>query len=220
MAAGASSYRSRLALKPTGESFAPPPVKETTDAVVIRFPVHGTTIEDVATWLDVGVGDRLTQNFHAYTRYDARFRYFWKGPTPGVELTSVEIMFFVRTALPAWVDCLGASPHDAAEWERYLGALSNHERGHERIGLAAKATLVQRIETIVGRVFASPDEAASCLEHIKADVMRMGSACDKAYDDASNHGAKEGAVLGFEGEPESFEPLLRSLLERVSSELP
>jgi len=120
-------------------------------------------------------------NWSWYHRYEADGRCF---------ITSVKVALTGEMLLPRLSD---ATPTQSAEFERYLGALQEHENGHRRIG--------QEAARDIERILLALPQFPNCKQleteaHARARArLDLHMERDKEYDRNTGHGRTQGAVL-------------------------
>lgn len=161
---------------------------------VTQYEVTGNSIPELRA--SIHARARLQPDrtgFAGYTRWNLSWRYARstmgaRGCTPdGVE---VELALTVR--YPGWADSTAADPALRSEWQRYLAALKAHEANHAAISLRGANRLARELRTMV---------APSCsLLQVEGrtratEVMSAIREENRRYDEATRHGATEGASL-------------------------
>lgn len=128
-----------------------------------------------------------------YTEYDITWSYdLDKGPG-GCRLTDLTVLVDIVIHLPKWSDAPAPDTEAGRDWDRFIKALTLHERGHADNAVRA----------------AGEAEAAMLRAAGAADCRRLKSAIDAAgrkavlearrrdtrYDQETRHGLTQGAVL-------------------------
>ncbi len=127
------------------------------------------------------------------------------------------IVWSIKTTitLPKWADgYTSACAEVRAEWDRFLAALTTHEEGHDRVAEEA-LTNANPLTTIIGmgsdcdRDTAIANARADLEAKYSAEAQRVSNivkAASDQYDDETDDGATQGAVLdGSVGCPEEPE---------------
>jgi predicted secreted Zn-dependent protease len=99
----------------------------------------------------------------------------------------------ITITLPRWVAPTNASMDATHAWQRYIGALGKHEAGHGQIAVAAASELQRRFSAVSAE--ASCDVLQRKISHIGNATINEFRKRDDAYDERTEHGAKDGAFL-------------------------
>ena len=157
------------------------------------YDVYGLELAHVALQLAFGLRHPDRGTWHAAaTWYQIPWSFDYIGPTP-CRLTSSSVPLTLEYMLPRWKPPGRVDPAAVAEWNRYLGRLWEHERGHARNALAA----AREIQSMLARLPAAPDCPRLELNaQAAADrILDRWNRENDAYDEATDGGAKTGAVL-------------------------
>lgn len=111
----------------------------------------------------------------------------------------------VTITLPTWGGYSQAGPNARAEWDRFIGALKAHEDQHEQIVQDAFRNLQPPAMSNFTGVGIGPSQQAAIdnankdlQNKIDQEIARVQAALQAAsdqYDDETNHGEDQGAVL-------------------------
>ncbi len=158
------------------------------------YEVRGETEKDLrcqmtengCTWND---GKR----YDSITKWNVKWDYDYdRRPNtcaPASFRAAVEVTF----RFPKWVHPDTVPPALARKWDSYMKNLILHERGHRDIAVTAAAQLTRSISRL-SPAATCPDidreVKALCREH-----MKKLNDDQKAYDTATTHGAKQGAIF-------------------------
>ena len=99
----------------------------------------------------------------------------------------------ITTTLPHWKAPTNAPPAVTNAWVRYFTALAKHEAGHAQLALDAVAEQHARISELT--------EEPACaalkkkIDDLAGKIMDDYRKRDKEYDQRTEHGIKQGAVL-------------------------
>jgi predicted secreted Zn-dependent protease len=153
-------------------------------AVIQTYDVHGRTRDELGTNLGPGhVAD---------TRWRVEWKYRFES-TKACRLTSFRVDVTARIRMPRWVERGAAAPKLRASWDAFDSALRKHEEGHREHGIEAGREIAREARSLGAR----GDCAA-----LRAEVERMANAVidrfhlqDEAYDRATQHGVRQGAIL-------------------------
>src|SRR5262249_4310361 len=93
----------------------------------------------------------------------------------------------ITVTMPHWAGASSAPPEEQAEWERFLGALRQHEQGHVDL----VHTYLNNADTLIQGV----DETTAAQQG-QANHPALHTASDQ-YDAGNNHGENEGTVINL-----------------------
>ena len=120
------------------------------------------------------------------------------------EVKSATVEVNTNTHGPDWVDKSKATQPAQQEWNRFSGALNTHEGNHESTMVAGAQSADAQIPGTQGNgVGNTPDEAVAnasqdAQNQVDQTVQQEAQNADQQnqqYDQKTNHGATEGAVL-------------------------
>ena len=138
-----------------------------------------------------GAGVRVP--YLANTAWTTRWTYRSSRMTSiGCEVQFPAISLDIRFVMPRLVSDSAVSTEDRFEWLRFMHSLWAHEEGHAMRGVRAAAEIrdsLQRIHT----------ESCAALSPTAAEaarkVLARFTALQAAYDERSQHGARQGAII-------------------------
>ena len=167
--------------------------RDPVSARCVFYDVYGLELAHVALQIAFGVRHPHRGTWHAAsTEWHVSWSFGSVGPTP-CRLTSPTVRLTLEYTLPRWKAPGRVDPAAVTEWNRYLGRLWQHERGHARTGLAA----ARDIRSALAGLSAAPDCRRLELK-ANATARRIFDRWDRknvAYDEATDGGAATGAVL-------------------------
>lgn len=132
--------------------------------------------------------------YHAYTTWLVSWRYSWRTqPDGNCRIDQVAIDLHSTITLPRLE---GGSPQLRERFERYLGALREHELGHHQIGRQAAQAIQQELQAMppmadCRRLTAAANKLAS------RTIARFRNE-ERTYDLISEHGRQQGARLDYD----------------------
>jgi predicted secreted Zn-dependent protease len=147
------------------------------DAQWTQYDVVGSTLEEAANQVSqmTEAGQTHWQPTYAATR--------WEGQT--IAEANVEVQ--ISVSMPHWAGAASAPAAEQAEWERFVGALHQHEQGH----IDLVHTYLANADTVI----------AGNNEHVAAqhwhDTLQALQAASDHYDAGNNHGENEGTVINL-----------------------
>ena len=128
--------------------------------------------------------------YTGHTDWHVKWRFRWRNEPAGCRLTSVTVELTGKMLLPA---LRGASPRQAADFDRYLMALRTHENGHYAHGQQAAREIERTLMSLPATASCSLlEERANRAGH---EIIARYSAMDKQYDLETEHGRTQGATL-------------------------
>ncbi len=134
------------------------------------------------------------KRFTGQTDWHIEWRACFEQDGPACRVGAVIATVHVTYTLPRWAD-RDAAPQPLRErWDRYLGSLATHEKGHGAIAHDVAQLIDQ---TLVGRAEDSCDALNLRATTLVEEVMRRGETMQRDYDRATAHGSKQGAVFPF-----------------------
>jgi predicted secreted Zn-dependent protease len=159
-------------------------------AAVERFPVAGTTIDEIT----MGMRSAVNAEGGFLGHYSVSWRYNYgmseQGQKAGCRLQNVRVDMQTRIRIPDWQTAPGATPEATAAWSTFQTAFENHVREHENIAIRTAGDFVQKLERMTDM---------SCRQ-LQLDVQREArsssermDARQKKLDEDTRHGATEGA---------------------------
>jgi predicted secreted Zn-dependent protease len=129
--------------------------------------------------------------FHGYTSWYIRWRYEWNHGTDGYcSITRNKTTLRVTITLP---DLIASDPKIKSEFSRYLESLHGHELGHLRIAREAAERIDREILSL------PPMASCSLLEQTAnqagQEILEQARQEERNYDQSTNYGATQGALL-------------------------
>lgn len=173
-----------------GRPVAPSPrVLETVE----YYDIGGQSVPSL--WQHISArGPRLGSTpWAAHARWDVRWTFDWRAHDGGCRIETASTSLAVTYTLPRWAGRDLADDELKAKWDRFAMALRVHEEGHGANGLRAAA----RIEVALGELppRASCEALVRAAEETARRIIDEEAANDRAYDEATQHGLRQGVVL-------------------------
>lgn len=187
--AGCGGPAGRLA--PPGSFEAPPGL--VVDARERYYDVAGPDLAVVKSTLEIA-GPRIDGERHvAATAWRVEWRFAMGQDARGCRITDVFVRVDLDTLYPRWTDVNAADPRHGRRWRGFMGALRFHEDRHRRNGLEAGAEAIRRLWQVL------PQPSCAALEGVANGVVEQVTEkwrrADRQFDDATHHGATQGALL-------------------------
>ncbi|HET6925106.1 MAG TPA: DUF922 domain-containing protein [Candidatus Saccharimonadales bacterium] len=161
---------------------------------VYYYKVYGTTVHqaaaETAACAPLAQG---TREYTGYTAYTLNWRYTFT-PTAGgsCAIGDAAVGLHIQTVVPDWADAQTAAVADQAAWRQFAQNLMNHEQGHGSLDRHFADELYAKLQTLSATDCATlSTQAASIARQYVADV----AAANTNYDQMTDHGATQGAIL-------------------------
>lgn len=157
------------------------------------YEVTGTTLREIHQSLRQNRPWKNTWQTDGYTRWHVQWNFATSASGGKCRLTSFNTRTTITITLPRWVTATNASDPVRAEWQRYITALGQHEAGHGQFALAAANEIQKRAR--------ETGENADCsalkqqINSLAQGIVTQYRAKEKEYDERTQHGATQGAVL-------------------------
>ena len=110
----------------------------------------------------------------------------------GCEVQFPTISLDIRFVMPRLVSDSAVSTEDRFEWLRFMHSLWAHEQGHATRGIRAVAEIRDSLQRIHTESCASLSPTAA---EAARKVQAKYTALQAAYDERSQHGARQGAII-------------------------
>ena len=128
--------------------------------------------------------------YYAHTRWHVQWRFRWTEGAGGCRFTSVNVDLRTEITLPR---LNGASPQQAALFERFMPALREHETGHHRIAQEAARAIDARLRGMPAMDTCPALEAQANREAER--ILERYREKERQYDRDTGHGKTQGAWL-------------------------
>lgn len=157
------------------------------------YAVTGMTLVEIRQSMGQARPWKERLNVDGYTSWNVNWKFSVAPSASGCRCASFTTQATIGVTLPRWT-----APPEAAEpvreaWGRYIAALGKHEWGHAQHARRAVTELHRRMKEV--------GEGSDC-EGLKKRMNDLGQqvvaefrAKDREYDERTQHGATEGAVL-------------------------
>jgi predicted secreted Zn-dependent protease len=125
----------------------------------------------------------LARNRKGQELGETTYRITWKGPPPNAagRLTALDVTFTLRVEMPVWTSYSLRPEAERREWDRFYGALLEHEHGHIAIIKREAQTTYTRL------LAATRDTIKNVAEQEKQRIDRANA----AYDSQTDHGRRQ-----------------------------
>jgi len=170
---------------------ADPAVSESFDLQPYR--VSGATTSDLRTAIRAArPATSDGTRFDAITRWHVTYRYeFVRDAIGGCAPANPRVALELRIEMPALSD--DVPPQARAAVEAYLTALRAHEDGHIRIDRDIAAAVADAVRAVPAQP--TCDGLREVVREAADRAMEAGRARNRAYDEQTNHGVRQGAVF-------------------------
>jgi predicted secreted Zn-dependent protease len=139
-----------------------------------------------------GAHGSTSAEFTAETSYRLTWQYSITNLSTSCNVTSVKVGLRTATTLPYWQPTSAATQGLGGRWNSFITALATHEQGHANLDRQYAASLVNDLAAIQNTDCSTINTLINAV--ISQDVNALNTAND-AYDNSTNHGATQGAVL-------------------------
>lgn len=157
------------------------------------YPVTGSTVREIRDSIRSKRPWRDRFSHDAMTDWRVNWRFNLVAGAEGCRCAAFSTQTSILVTMPRWIAPTNAAETTVNRWTDYRAALGRHEAAHAAIALAAAAELNKRARAI--GVAADCDQLKQRLEEAGRIVIEEFRARDKAYDEKTQHGGTEGAVL-------------------------
>jgi predicted secreted Zn-dependent protease len=158
------------------------------------YAIAGSTLEQLQAQMgQPEPSSRKDSQYAAKTDWEVNWSYNYTAADNRCLISSAKVNVDVVVTLPKWNDTPRQPKTIVAEWNRYLTALQIHEDGHTANGIAAGGAVLQVLEGLppsssCHALKATADKTIKAV----ADHYRQR---DRRYDQITQHGLTQGAVL-------------------------
>ncbi|HKQ37713.1 MAG TPA: DUF922 domain-containing protein [Verrucomicrobiae bacterium] len=163
------------------------------------YPVTGSDLREIHQSFRMARPWRETSGHDGFTVWNVNWRFntFYNGSVCRVSGFSTTTT--IAITLPRWVMPTNATDSLKAEWTRYIKALGQHEYGHAQLALAAAGEIQKQIRGVGDD--SSCDSLKQRVGSLCEGIIRKYKDFDAAYDERTNHGLNDGALLGRRERP-------------------
>ena len=166
-------------------------LREIPGVVVTEYSVTGDTPEKIMQEIrQRGPKDFYGSQVDAYTAW----RVSWVWPEKGGinDFASTKAEYAIEVTVPRWEGGAVSSQALRGAWESYLVATLNHERTHIDFVLKNYERVAERVREAAKK---NPNLTTKEAHRAANDVLAEIRSLDRSYDESTQHGRKEGAVL-------------------------
>ncbi len=155
------------------------------------YSVEGSSVQQ----LSASMKSRRPFDHNAYTAWYIDWNYSFSIHPDRWELREFDVRVQIRYTLPQWKRPTHVDPKTAVEWERFLKAVVEHEKGHANIGLRCASEIKEVINftTWEGK---TRDEVKKKVDAKCKSILARFKALEARYDEDTDHGRTQGARLG------------------------
>ena len=157
------------------------------------YTITGATLGEIRQSLRQSRPWKNKSTVDGMTDWRIEWRYQVAPSNGACQCSSVTTKTTITTTLPHWKAPTNAPPAVTNAWVRYFTALAKHEAGHAQLALDAVAEQHQRIHELTEE----PDCATlrKRINDLAGQIVDDYRKRDKEYDQRTDHGVKQGAVL-------------------------
>lgn len=157
------------------------------------YGVAGSSAREIRSVMQLLGPARGGRTFSAYTDWEVGWSYSVEPGPSGLHATSVRVAVRAAVLVPRWRPARGASAELVEAWPLYLAAIEVHEQGHVNLAVEAGRTVLACLEGLPA--FAEPGALHSAAEIAAKTRVAAARDRERAYDQASSHGAAHGVKL-------------------------
>ena len=133
------------------------------------------------------------EKFHAKTDRQIHWHYRYERKGGGFAITTLTVTADIDCLLPRRTVPANQPDNLAAQWERYMAALTLHEHGHGQNAIDHAKALYATLRA--HRVFATSQALEEFIRAEGDKCIADANAYDVEYDRKTKHGATQGATL-------------------------
>jgi predicted secreted Zn-dependent protease len=153
------------------------------NAVTVSYYDITLTAEDLRVQMNSkGPVDSHDHIWDALTQWFIRWCWPGFGQSP-CELDKATVSYEVKVIFPRWIPLKDASPKLVAQWEDYISALAEHEKGHVDY-------IVKNYQSVAVAIKNANCHTADSAAHAALVPLRK---YDDEYDAITDHGKTQGA---------------------------
>lgn len=165
---------------------------------VHTYTIYGSTGDDLRDEIrSCAPRDNATDTYAEYTAQTGyylswQFEYGLVGTESQCRVLSPKVGLHVGIALPSWDTSYAKNAAFADQWEHFMSNLTAHENGHVELGKQYANRMLAQLQNF-------PSTNCSTLEQSVNIALRNTvnslERANQAYDDTTQHGTTQGAVL-------------------------
>jgi predicted secreted Zn-dependent protease len=159
------------------------------------YQIYGNTASQLRTQIThcaPGATGSSDAEYTGETSYSLSWQYYTSVSNNGCTVTNVQVGIHIATALPTWQSTTQAATGLASRWQQFASALTTHEHGHAVLDANYAASLVQRLNAL-GPI--DCNVITSTVQNTVDSTVRALNTANDTYDQQTDHGATQGAVL-------------------------
>ena len=159
------------------------------------YQIYGNTASDLHTQISQcapGANGKSIAEYTGETSYSLTWQYSIAVTDTGCSLTDTQVGLHITTALPFWQSTATATPGLDSHWQQFTQALTIHEHGHAQLDANYAGLLLQQLNGLGNLDCGS---AADTVQSTVNSVVQALNSANNTYDNQTNHGATQGAVL-------------------------
>jgi predicted secreted Zn-dependent protease len=158
------------------------------------YDVHGSCENDLLCELKrKGVGWGDGKRYESFTSWHVRWNYGYANEMQTCRADSFQVTVEIVFHYPKWMQTEGVPPPLADKWDNYMKHLIVHENGHRDMAVEAATDLTRTVsEMSPVQTCAQVDRAVQILSRARMNKLNYD---ERHYDEATNHGATQGAIF-------------------------
>lgn len=161
----------------------------------VYYQIYGNTASQLRTQIAhcaPGATSSSEAEYTGDTSYNLSWQYTTLVSGNGCTITNVQVGLHIATTLPLWQPTIQAATGLGSRWQQFMGALATHEHGHAQLDANYAGAILQRLNSLGNMDCSTVTNAVQSA--VDSGVRTLNNAND-AYDQQTNHGATQGAVL-------------------------
>ncbi|MGE5173859.1 MAG: DUF922 domain-containing protein [Betaproteobacteria bacterium] len=158
------------------------------------YDVHGSCENDVLCDLRrKGITWEDGKKYESVTSWHVKWNYGYNTGTQTCSADSFQVIVDIVFRYPKWTGTEDAPRTLAEKWDYYIKKLIMHENGHRDMAVEAAAELSRAVsEMPPAQTCTELDRAVRILSRTRMNKLNDD---ERHYDEATNHGATQGAVF-------------------------
>lgn len=158
------------------------------------YSVQGATVREIHQSLRQARPWKQRAGHDGFTIWNVQWRFGTMHNGSVCRLANFSTTTTIEITLPRWTAPTNAAELVKVEWTRYIKSLGEHEYGHAQFALIAAGEIHKRIKE--AREDANCENLKQRVNGLCQGIVQTHKQMDEAYDQRTEHGAKQGARLG------------------------
>jgi predicted secreted Zn-dependent protease len=156
------------------------------------YEIVGATTDDLRRQMDqLGPVDVFGNQHDAYTEWYVTWSYPNSLENGHCSTGPISVTVTITATFPHWEAPPDAPQELVDKWTTYMRALQTHEAGHQQIAIEAGREIRQTLSGLPA--YPSCSELEQVADAAGQDILARFRQKERTYDQATNHGATQGA---------------------------